>query len=139
MRSPIKTVIARRDGTAVLVVIVALVVAMAIAALALQAFVVRDQQARIQLDVIQADQWVASGISLAHARLSADSAYQGEAWEIPPENLPRGGSARVEIAMAENNPDDSALEITVTYYTHTGQRITRRQVMPSPLSTESSE
>ncbi|MEX1039378.1 MAG: hypothetical protein WDZ51_02025 [Pirellulaceae bacterium] len=139
MKCPGKMTVPRREGTAVLVVIVALVVATSIAALALRAFVVRDQQARIQLEVIQADQWVAAGRSLVRARLAADSAYEGETWELPPENLPRGGTAQVEIAMAETNPDQPALEIMVTYQTHTGQRITRRQVVPSLLSTENSE
>lgn len=139
MNVPRQLMALRRDGTAVLVVIVALVVATSIAAVALRAFVVRDQQARIQLEVIQADQWVASGLSLAHARLAADSTYEGETWEVPPEHLPRGGTAQVEIALTEANTDEPALEITVTYDTHTGQRITRRQLLPSPLRTENSE
>lgn len=80
---------------------------------------VRREQIRLQAE------WLAeAGLERGAARLRRDPAYQGEQWQIPPEQLDGRHSALVQITVRPDEETDRAttLNTVATYPEETEHR-----------------
>jgi len=110
-------VISRRRGAILVAMMVCIVLISLILGALLKLSVAHRRQGLREQERIQA-RWLAeSGVERAANRLSADSDYAGETWEIAAENLGNAGPARVEIQVKtdEGRPDQRVVTAVAVF------------------------
>lgn len=94
----------RRGGVIIIAIIALILLAMATAALTatvnLQREVVRGDMLRSQAEWL-----IESALTRTASKLQKDAAFAGETWTVPPSDLGRQLSARVEISVGADAQD----------------------------------
>ncbi|MDZ4783863.1 MAG: hypothetical protein SGJ19_26750 [Planctomycetia bacterium] len=106
-----------KNGVAVLIVLVILMVFGVAMTLAMQTNLAARAESRRAAARLQAEYLATAGLELAQARFSRDAGYSGETWQVPAEEL--GGrdraEVRIEIADVAEQPEQRRVIVLATY------------------------
>ena len=106
-----------RRGTVILIAMVCLLLVMMIGATLMKAAQAEQNQIGRAQSRLQADWLVEAAIERAAAHLANDSAYAGEVWKIPAEEMDSSHPATVtiEIKPTAQQPDHREINIVADY------------------------
>ncbi len=107
----------RRKGLAIFPAFVCLILVTLMSGVLLKLAASHRSLTRSEQRKAQADWLVESGVSRAAARLTLDSAYRGETWEIPASEMAGGAAAivRITVESVEKNKQGRSIRIEADY------------------------
>jgi hypothetical protein len=130
----------RRRGAAAILVLVGLAVVTLIFLSILKLIAVQRQSVELQTRQVQAAWLADSGVQRARARLTADSGYHGETWNIPAQEIGGRDGAAIVIRVEEvaGKPDRRTIHVEANYPDDPIQRSrqSRELVVPVPATTK---
>ncbi len=98
------------------------------------------QQVRTQQNVLQIEYLAESGLNRATTRLTTNAEYDGETWELSPENIGLATPAKVMITVQrdDGNPQVRAITVTAELVTAGPKKVSRRRQQTILLPTKES-
>lgn len=135
--------LARRGGTIILV-IAFFAIAMALAGGWVQTALNQQRHMKLWQEKTQVNWLADAGIRRALARRAADDTYQGEIWNLSPDDLDRRDAAKVIIRLETLASDDDTqpkLQVTAiaTYPAGLTKRVQTTQTARIPMNTPTLE
>ncbi len=107
----------RRRGLVIIPAFVCLVLVTLMSGVLLKLAASHRSLTRSEQRKAQADWLVESGVSRTFARLSSDTAYRGETWEVPAGEMAGGSAAivRITVETIEKNKPGRRIRIEADY------------------------
>jgi type II secretory pathway component PulK len=97
----------RRSGVVLIAALVCLLILTSIIGTMLQTSLRSRRQLRSQRDLIQCELLLQAGVDRAAFRLSGESDYKGETWNVPADAIIGSGGGQVTIEASRESGDES--------------------------------
>ena len=124
----------RRSGMVLIVALVCLLILTSIIGTMLQTSLRSRRQLHSQRDLVQCELLLQAGLNRAAFRLSGESDYEGETWNVPAEALVGSGGGQVTIeATRESDDEPWKVRVAAEYPIGSERSIRRSRTTTIPL------